>query len=54
MSPARKPVWRSNDPALLSPEASELPWVGMIEVLTAATSELIVRVSVVSGVTVNA
>ena len=54
MSPARKPVWRSRDADLLSPDASELPCVGMIDVLTAPTSELMVRVSVVSGVTVNA
>ena len=54
MSPARKPVWRNNEAALLRPDESELPCVGMIDVLTAPTSELMVRVSVVSGVTVNA
>ena len=47
-------VWRNNDAALLRPDDSELPCVGMIDVLTAPTSELMVRVSVVSGVTVNA
>ncbi len=50
----RKPVCRSRDADLLSPDASELPCVGMIDVLTAPTSEPMVRVSVVSGVTVNA
>jgi hypothetical protein len=53
-SPRGTPVCSSSAAALSSPAAIEPPAVGMMLVSAAPTNEVIVRVSVVSGVTVNA
>ena len=54
ISPLPSPVWRMSCTARLTPASGKLPRLGMMSVDRLETSAAIVRVSSVSGVTVNA